>query len=42
VTEINVVVARIMPRRVKKLRSLFLFRESMAIRPASTNEALAR
>jgi hypothetical protein len=42
VTEINVVVARMMPRSVRKLRSLFLFRESMAIRPASQKEALGR
>src|SRR5579884_1830171 len=42
VTEINVVVARMMPSRVRKLRSLFLFKESMAIRPASQNEALGR
>src|SRR6478752_1795915 len=39
VTAISVVVARIIPSRVRKLRSLFLRSESRAIRVASQNDA---
>ena len=42
VTAIRVVVARMMPSRVRKLRSLFLRRESSAMRVASQKEALRR
>src|SRR5579875_1962 len=42
VTEIKVVVARMIPRSVRKLRSLLLLSESIAIRPASQQEALRR
>jgi hypothetical protein len=42
VTAISVVVARMIPSKVRKLRSLFLLRESMAIRAASQKEALGR
>src|ERR1700729_2868881 len=42
VTAIRVVVARMMPKRVRKLRSLFLRRESRAMRAASQKEALRR
>src|SRR5579884_1908451 len=42
VTEIKVVVARIIPRSVRKLRSLLLLSESIEIRPASQKEALRR
>src|ERR1700690_1854277 len=42
VTAMRVVVARMMPSRVRKLRSLFLRNESSAIRVASQKEALGR
>src|SRR6185437_3180712 len=42
ITEMRVVVARMIPSSVRKLRSLFLLRESTAIRAASQNEALGR
>src|ERR1017187_10949041 len=42
VTAIRVVVARMMPRRVRKLRNLFLRKESRAMREASQKEALRR
>src|SRR5271157_4632740 len=42
VTAIRVVVARIIPSSVRKLRSLFLRKESTAMRPASQKEALGR
>src|SRR5512133_1266796 len=42
VTAISVVVARIIANRVRKLRSLFLRRESTAIRVDSQNDALRR
>ena len=42
VTAIRVVVARMMPSSVRKLRSLFLRRESRAMRAASQKEALRR
>src|SRR4051812_896165 len=42
VTAMSVVVARIMPNNVKKLRSLFLRRESTAILAASQKDALGR
>ena len=42
VTAISVVVARMIPSRVRKLRSLFLRSESTAIRAASQKEALGR
>src|SRR5579862_9516266 len=42
VTAISVVVARMMPSKVRKLRSLFLRNESSAIRVASQKEALGR
>ena len=42
VTTIRVVVARMMPSRVRKLRSLFLRSESSAIRLASQKEAVGR
>src|ERR1019366_1170869 len=42
VTAIRVVVARMMPRSVRKLRSLFLRSESRAIRVASQNDAERR
>ena len=38
----RVEVARIMPSKVKKLRSLLCRRESKAIRAASQNDALGR
>src|SRR5271157_4820876 len=42
VTAIRVVVARMIPSNVRKLRSLFLRSESRAIRVASQKEALKR
>ena len=42
VTAIRVVVARMMPSRVRKLRSLFLRSESSAMRAASQKKAAAR
>src|SRR6185312_13992249 len=42
VTATSVVVARMMPSSVKKLRSLFLLKESTAMRAASQKEALGR
>jgi hypothetical protein len=42
VTAIRVVVARMMPSSVRKLRSLFLRSESRAILVASQKEALRR
>jgi hypothetical protein len=42
VTAIRVVVARMMPRRVRKLRSLFLWSELKAMRVDSQKEALGR
>src|ERR1051326_3077182 len=42
VTAIRVGVARMIPRRVRRLRSLFLRSESSAIRVDSQNEALNR
>src|SRR4051794_38866056 len=42
VTAIRVVVARMIPSSVRKLRSLFLRSESSAMRVASQNEALKR
>src|ERR1035437_448377 len=42
VTAIKVVVARMIPSNVRKLRSLFLRSESRAIRVASQKEALRR
>jgi hypothetical protein len=42
VTAMRVVVARIMPRSVRKLRSLFFWRELKAMRVDSQKEALRR
>src|SRR5947208_2446541 len=42
VTAMRVVVARMIPSNVRKLRSLFLRSESSAMRVASQNEALKR
>ena len=42
VTAISVVVARMMPSSVRKLRSLFLCNELKAMRVASQKEALGR
>ena len=42
VTAISVVVARMIPSKVRKLRSLLVRRESTAMRVASQNEALRR
>ena len=42
VTAISVVVARMMPSSVRKLRSLFLCNELKAMRVASQKDALGR